>query len=50
MVWFGLDWFHGISTIVDYLIPNPFLYVKTVFIQPIQFKKVLNLKAKIVLF
>ena len=22
--WLGLDWFYGISTIVGYLIPNPF--------------------------
>ena len=24
---FGLDWFYGISTIVGYLMPNPFLYI-----------------------
>ena len=24
---FGLVWFYGISTIVGYLIPNPFLYI-----------------------
>ena len=24
LVWFGLVWFYGISTIVGYLIPNPF--------------------------
>ena len=22
MIWFGLVWFHGISTIVGYLMPN----------------------------
>ena len=27
LVWFGLIWFYGISTIVDYLMPNPFLYM-----------------------
>ena len=26
MVWFVLDWFYGISNIVDYLMPNPFSY------------------------
>ena len=26
-VWFGLVWFYGISTIVGYLMSNPFLYV-----------------------
>ena len=24
LVWFGLVWFYGISTIVGYLMPNPF--------------------------
>ena len=24
--WFGLVWFYGISTIVSYLMPNPFLF------------------------
>ena len=23
LVWFGLVWFYGISTSVDYLMPNP---------------------------
>ena len=23
MIWFGLVWFYGISTIVGYLMPNP---------------------------
>ena len=27
MVWFSLVWFYGISTIVGYVIPNPFLYI-----------------------
>ena len=27
LVWFGLLCFYGISTIVGYLIPNPFLYI-----------------------
>ena len=28
-VWFGLVWFHGISTIMDYLIPSPvYAYMK----------------------
>ena len=26
-IWFGLVWFYGISTIVGYLMPNPFLYI-----------------------
>ena len=25
--WFGSAWFYGTSTIVGYLIPNPFLYI-----------------------
>ena len=25
MIWFGLIWFYGISTIIGYLMPNPFL-------------------------
>ena len=25
--WFGLVWFYGTSTIVGYLMPNPFLYI-----------------------
>ena len=29
LVWFGLVWFYGISTIVGYLMPNPFYtYIK----------------------
>ena len=27
MIWFGLIWFYGISTIVDYLMTNPFLII-----------------------
>ena len=35
---FGLAlWFYGISNIVDYLMPNPFLYIETVLFQTIQF-------------
>ena len=34
-----LVWFSGISTIVGYLMPNPFLYVLTVLFQTIQFSK-----------
>ena len=26
-VWFGLVWFYGISTILGYPMPNPFLYI-----------------------
>ena len=26
LVWFGLVWFYGISTIVGYSIPNPVLF------------------------
>ena len=32
-----LDWFYGISNIVGYLRPNPFLYIRTVLFQTIQF-------------
>ena len=34
--WFDLLWFYGISTIVGYLMPNPFLYIRVLF-QRIQF-------------
>ena len=27
LVWFGLVWFYGISTIASYLMPNPVLYI-----------------------
>ena len=27
LVWFGLVWFYGISTIGGYLMSNPFLYI-----------------------
>ena len=38
MVWErGLVWFYGISTIVGYLMPNSFLYIKTSLFQTIQF-------------
>ena len=37
LIWFGLVWFYGISTIVYHLMPNPFLYIKTVLFQTIQF-------------
>ena len=37
MVWFGLVWFYGTSTIVGYLIPNSSLYIQTVLFQTIQF-------------
>ena len=37
LVWFGLVWFYGISTFVGYLMPNPFLYKKSVLFQTIQF-------------
>ena len=34
MVWFG--WFYGISTLVGYLTPNPFLY-KSILFKTVQF-------------
>ena len=34
---FGLVWFYGTSTIVGYLMPNPFLYIQTFLYQTIQF-------------
>ena len=37
MFWFGLFWFYGISIIVGYLMPNPFLWIQTVRFQTIQF-------------
>ena len=37
LVWFDLVWFYGISNIVDYLMPNAFLYIKPVLFQIIQF-------------
>ena len=33
---FGFVLFYGISTIVSYLMPNPFLYIKTVLFQTVQ--------------
>ena len=30
-------WFYGISIIVGYLMPNPFLYIKSILFQTIQF-------------
>ena len=35
LVWFGFVWFHGISTIVDYLMSNPLLYLQIVLFQTI---------------
>ena len=29
LVWFGLVWFYGISIILGYLMPNPFLYINS---------------------
>ena len=37
VVWFGLLWFYGITTIVGNLKPVPFLYIQTVIFQTIQF-------------
>ena len=36
--WAKFGWFHGTSTIVGYLMPNLFLYILTVLVQPIQFE------------
>ena len=31
MIWFGLVWFYGISTIVGYLMPNPlYTYISNI--------------------
>ena len=31
MIWFGLVWFYGISTILSYLMPNPlYTYIKNI--------------------
>ena len=35
-IWY-MVWFYGMSTIVGYLMPNPFLYIWTVLFQIIQF-------------
>ena len=48
MIWLGC--FYGISTIVGYLIPNTFLYMKSVLFQTIQFNINLQFKQKTVLF
>ena len=37
LVWFGLVWFYGTSTIKDLFMPNPSLYIETVLFQTIQF-------------
>ena len=37
LVLFCLVWFYSISTIVGYLMPNPFFYIETVLFQTIQF-------------
>ena len=37
LVWFGLVWFYGTSSIVVYLIPNPFSHILTVLFQTIPF-------------
>ena len=29
LFWFALIWFYGISTVVGYLMPNPFLYISS---------------------
>ena len=31
LVWFSLFWFYSISTILGYLMPNLFSYIKAVF-------------------
>ena len=32
MIWFGLVWFYGISTIVGYLMPNPlYTYISNIY-------------------
>ena len=36
-IWFGLVWFHGTTTIIGYLMPNPFLYIETFPFKTIQF-------------
>ena len=36
-VFFGLVWFYGISTIVSYSMPNPFLYILIFLFRTIQF-------------
>ena len=36
-MYFGLVWLNGTSIIAGYLMLNPFLYIKTVLFQTIQF-------------
>ena len=33
LIWFGLVWFYDISTFVGYLMPNPFLYNKQLYLK-----------------
>ena len=47
---FSLVWFYGTSTIIGYLTPNPFLYIKTVLFQTIQFSISTVSMSKTVLF
>ena len=37
IILFGLVCFYSTSTIIGYLMPNPFLYIQTVLFQTIQF-------------
>ena len=46
----GLFGFYGISTIVGHLMPNPFLYIKTVLFQTVQFSINTQFKCEQVLF
>ena len=43
---FALFGFYGISTIVDYLMPDPFLYIQTVLFQTIQFHQSTQFKCQ----
>ena len=49
-IWFRLVWFYDISTIVDYLMWNPFSYIKTVLLETIRFSVSTLKMLKAVLF
>ena len=49
LIWFGLVWFYGISTIVGYLMPNPFYTYKQFYFKQFSLAQVHSLKVKTVL-
>ena len=43
---FGLVWFYGTSTIVGYLMPNPYLYIKQFYSKQFSLAKVHSFNVK----